>query len=315
MSDLFLKHVALEIPDSEREVAVKFYSDFGLKVDSEKAKLIEVYCDGVAHPSIKLITGADHKALHHVQLGASSEGMEIVKKNLKGHAIEVVAAPKGCNAQEGLWIREPEGILFHIIEAEDSYKTNPVSPFLINSPGHFYRLYKGELPPKSVLPDVRHRRMGHIMMFTPDTDRTFDFLNKVLGVELSDRSGEGVMFTHFPGGSEHHVIALAKSSHIGFHHASFLVASPDEVGFGGQRMAEKGHGKGWGFGRHSIGSNFFHYVADPWGSYAEYYSDMDYINDSNEWQATNWPAEDALYSWGPLPPEDFIYNYEAENIN
>lgn len=79
-------------------------------------------------------------------------------------------------------------------------------------------------------------------------------------------------------------------------------------------MIDKGHAKGWGFGRHAIGSNFFHYIADPWGSYVEYYSDMDYIHDSAQWEAKNWPAEDALHSWGPNPPADFVYNYESENI-
>lgn len=314
MSDLFIKHVALEIPDTDKEAAIRFYSDFGLHLSTNDQQTIEAYCDGVGHPSIKLMTGAAHKALHHVQIGASAKGLAAIKANLERHGIKPVDAPQGCD-NNGLWIREPQGILFHIIEAQDSYKVKPVVPFLINAPGHQNRINRGALPPKSVLPDVRPRRMGHVLMFTPDVDKTFEFLNRALGVELSDRSGEGVMFTHFPGGSEHHVIAFAKSSHIGFHHASFLVASPDEVGLGGQRMAEKGHVKGWGFGRHSIGSNFFHYVADPWGSYAEYYSDMDYIHDSEQWESSNWPAEDALHSWGPEPPADFIYNYESENIN
>jgi|SRR5450631_1169368 hypothetical protein len=35
----------------------------------------------------------------------------------------------------------------------------------------------------------------------------------------------------------------------------------------------------WGVGRHTIGSNFFHYIQDPWGSWFEYYSDMDFIDD------------------------------------
>lgn len=314
MSDLFIKHVALQIPERDQEAAIKFYSDFGLSISTDKPKLIQAYCDGVKHPSIQLITGAQYKALHHVQIGASADGLVREKSNLSRHGIQAVAAPQGYS-EEGLWLCDPFGILIHLVQAQDSYKEAPVQPFLINSPGHQNRLNQGALPPKSVLPAVRPRRMGHILLFTPDIARSFEYLNKTLGIELSDHSGDGVMFTHFPGGSEHHVIAFAKSSHIGFHHASFLVASPDEVGLGGQRMIEKGHTKGWGFGRHSIGSNFFHYVADPWGSYVEYYSDMDYIYDSKEWRAKNWPAEDALHSWGPEPPEDFVYNYESENIN
>lgn len=313
MSDLFIKHVALEIPDTDKEAAIKFYGDFGLRLETDKSQTIEAYCDGIDHPSITLKTGSSKKALHHVQIGASGKRLDKIRENLRQHGIASVEAPQGYG-NEGVWIRDPHGLLFHIVQAQDTYRENPVAPFLINAPGHQNRINHGALSPKSVLPDVRPRRMGHVLMFTPDVDRSFEFLHKAIGLELSDRSGKGVMFTHFPGGSEHHVIAFAKSSHIGFHHASFLVASPDEVGLGGQRMAEKGHKKGWGFGRHSIGSNFFHYVADPWGSYVEYYADMDYIHDSEQWEAKNWPPEDALHSWGPEPPVDFVYNYESENI-
>ncbi len=115
-------------------------------------------------------------------------------------------------------------------------------------------------------------------------------------MRLSDRSQSAVAFAHCRGGSDHHVLALAQSSGIGFHHASFMVGTPDEVGVGGQRMIEKGHVRGWGFGRHAIGSNFFHYVRDPWGSYAEYYADIDYIVDSDSWEPRNWPLEDSLHT-------------------
>ena len=38
-------------------------------------------------------------------------------------------------------------------------------------------------------------------------------------------------------------------------------------------MRAKGHQEGWGLGRHTIGSNFFHYNPDPWGSWIEWFSD------------------------------------------
>ena len=66
----------------------------------------------------------------------------------------------------------------------------------------------------------------------------------------------------------------------------------------------------WGFGRHTIGSNFFHYIQDPWGSWFEYYSDMDYIDDFDLWKATNYDLRDSLASWGPPVPNDFVRNYE-----
>ena len=75
-------------------------------------------------------------------------------------------------------------------------------------------------------------------------------------------------------------------------------------------MADKGYSKGWGLGRHVLGSNYFHYVQDPWGSYAEYSCDMDYIPPGSDWEAGDFGAEDAFYVWGPTPPEDFTKNKE-----
>ena len=41
----------------------------------------------------------------------------------------------------------------------------------------------------------------------------------------------------------------------------------DDIGIGAA-MADKGYHKGWGLGRHVLGSNYFHYVRDPWGASA-----------------------------------------------
>jgi catechol 2,3-dioxygenase len=314
MSDLFLKHVVLAIPNADIESASIFYQAFGLNVRQGTGPMIDIYCDNIDYPSVRLVTGTEHKKLHHIQMGATATTLKKIKTKAQSQQVRLEQAPQGFE-DEGLWIKDPNGILYHIIEAKDDYKVSPVPAFTINSPGNDNRLNKGALDPKSALPAVRPRRLGHALIFTPDVDSSLNFVEQIFDMRLSDRSGEVVAFTHCEGGSEHHVLAFAKSEGIGFHHASFLVATPDEVGIGGDRMFQKGYTKAWGFGRHSIGSNFFHYVADPWGSYLEYYCDMDYISDSDSWESKDWPAEDALHSWGPLPPQDFVHNYEVEIFN
>lgn len=311
MADLFLRHVALSIPDADIEKAEKFYTDFGLRF-SRGSEESHAFCQDLSYPSIKVFHGAAAKKLHHVELGASSKVLATIADNMKSLKINPEPAPDNCPA-EGIWVKDPWGTLYHITEATDAYQVNPVPPFFINAPGHCNRFNKGALPPKSTIPVIRPRKLGHVLLFTPDVEGAFTFLEQVFGMKLSDRAGDGVAFVHCPGGSDHHVIAFAKAPAVGFHHASFLVGSPDEVGVGGDRMIQNGHTKHWGFGRHAIGSNFFHYIADPWGSYLEYYSDMDYIQDSDNWTAKNWPAEDALHTWGPVPPADFVTNYEVED--
>ncbi|HEX9749504.1 MAG TPA: hypothetical protein VGB86_13970 [Methylomirabilota bacterium] len=73
----------------------------------------------------------------------------------------------------------------------------------------------------------------------------------------------------------------------------------------------RGWQPGWGLGRHVIGSNFFFYLRDPWGSFSEYYFDLDYIPEGCAWQPRDFPPEDSLYVWGPPCPADFGENKEA----
>lgn len=310
MAVSFVKHVALEIPDADKDRAIAFYSDFGLEHKSSEG-LESFCCRGRQYASIHLIPGASRKKLHHVAMGATAQGLAAVRDNVSAKGLDLIDGPKGFSS-DGIWFRNPHGLLFHIEACPKEHDVAPEAPFLINSPGHYNRINAAVMPPKSQVADALPRKLGHVLLFTPDVDESIAFLSEVLGMRLSDRAQDIVAFVHCQGGSDHHVIALAKSAGIGFHHASFMLGTPDEVGLGGRRMIDKGHEQGWGFGRHAIGSNFFHYIRDPWGSYIEYYSDIDYIADSDSWEATDWPLEDSLHTWGPNPPEDMVHNYEMD---
>ncbi len=114
-------------------------------------------------------------------------------------------------------------------------------------------------------------------------------------------------------GSDHHVLAFAKSEAPGFHHCSWDVGAINEIGLGAMQMAESGFTRGWGLGRHVLGSNYFHYVRDPWGSFAEYSADIDFIPVDMDWKSETHAPEDSFYLWGPEPPADFTINHEAEH--
>src|SRR5262249_57449281 len=122
---------------------------------------------------------------------------------------------------------------------------------------------------------VAPRRSGHVLLFTRDIDRQVDFYSRVLGLKLSDRSQDIIAFMRCT--TDHHNVALLRSSAPGFHHASFEVGGVDEIGMGAARMADQGWQPGWGLCRPAIGSDFFYYIRDPWGSFAEYFYDIDPI--------------------------------------
>ena len=113
-------------------------------------------------------------------------------------------------------------------------------------------------------------------------------------MRLSDHSGDNIAFLHGIHGSDHHMIAFARSNAPGHHHFSWDVGTVDEIGEGAMHMLDKGFSKGWGLGRHVLGSNFFHYVQDPWGSFCEYSADIDYVPSDCNWPAGDHPAEDVL---------------------
>jgi catechol 2,3-dioxygenase-like lactoylglutathione lyase family enzyme len=149
-------------------------------------------------------------------------------------------------------------------------------------------------------------------LYTADVGRAIGFYRDVLGLRLSDSSEGNVAFMHGPHGSDHHMVAFARSGGPGLRHCSWDVGAVQEIGLGAMQMAGKGYTAGWGLGRHVLGSNYFHYVRDPWGSYSEYSADMDYIPADHDWRSGDHPGEDSFFLWGPNPPEDFVRNYEIE---
>src|SRR5262249_35640860 len=77
----------------------------------------------------------------------------------------------------------------------------------------------------------------------------------------------------------------------------------------------KGYREGWGLERHGAGSNYFHYIRDPWKSLLELTCDADYIAKGCTWEAGDLDLAQAVMQWGPAPPPDFINNYEWQTAD
>jgi catechol 2,3-dioxygenase-like lactoylglutathione lyase family enzyme len=150
---------------------------------------------------------------------------------------------------------------------------------------------------------IRPRKLGHVVIGTPDADAAQRFFVDGVGFKLSDQV-RGVA-TFMRCSSDHHNLLIQPSPVAFLHHTSWQVEDVDEVGRGATRMLD-GHPERhtWGLGRHFIGSNFFWYLRDPAGNFSEYYSDMDTITDDQLWTPGTWePSLRALYTWGPdVPP-------------
>ena len=156
------------------------------------------------------------------------------------------------------------------------------------------------------------RTLSHIVLFVPDATRAEKFYTRI-GFRTTDRFTGVGPFMRPAGSQDHHTLFMIQTPPFlkGLEHFTFHVGSVTEMMLAGARFEAQGHETFWGPGRHVLGSNYFHYVRDPWGSYAEYSSDIDYIPVDCEWEAADHPPEDSFYVWGPTPPPDFAINHEA----
>jgi catechol 2,3-dioxygenase-like lactoylglutathione lyase family enzyme len=296
-----LDHFTLMVPDVA--AAEKFYRSFGLALQEEGGAL-SLYTHGHPHRWGTLVEGP-RKKLHYISFGAFEDDLPRFRERLERLRIDRLDPPAGFESN-GIWFRDHDGNLVEIRVAEKS-SLNEKAAFANPSVGAGQR----GAPSRSGMPSVQPKRLAHILIFTRDVMKGIQFYRDVLGLRLSDRSGDMIAFMHGVHGSDHHMIAFAKSDAPGLHHSSWDVGSIGDIGAGAMQMADKGFTAGWGLGRHVLGSNYFHYIRDPWGSYAEYSSDIDYIAVGQEWKDEDHPPEDSFYVWGPEPPVDFIVNYES----
>lgn len=297
-----LQRFVFSVPDLSE--AATFYRAFGLEA-REAGDRLDLYTEGHPHRWASLYEKPGGKRLEYVAFGAYPEDFEALTQRLKTVGV-TTGRPHALADDEGVWITDPEGIAVEIVGAQKvSPATKPPPVAVPERPG------VGKAPARSKAGTTRPRRLSHVLMFTSDVLRSVDFYTRALGLRLSDRSGDLIGFLHGAHGSDHHMLAFAKSDGPGLHHSSWDVPSFDAVGIGMEQMAAQGFTRGWGVGRHVIGSNYFRYVRDPWGSFAEYSADIDFIPADVDWKAQDHPAEDSFYVWGPPVPDDFIINHES----
>jgi catechol 2,3-dioxygenase-like lactoylglutathione lyase family enzyme len=300
-----LQDVALFVPDLDAGEA--FYTAMGLESRREGNEVV-LRCAGRAQDQVRLIAGPK-KAIAWVTWGMRQVDFALLAGRLHALHIPVEMAPGGA-PPGGLWLRDPDGVLLHLQVAEPAPQTRP--PVEINNPGrHPLRVARRGAPHRDI--EARPRKLGHLLKFSTDINRDMRFYTEVLGMKLSDRIGDKLaLFLRCGGDSDHHTLALATSEAPGLHHLSWEMGNLDQLQLCAERMIGAGYRDGWGVGRHIYGSNYFHYVRDPWMGLNELFWDMDFIPEGSPWQVEV-PEEgpDALYQWATMPPpEDFLKNYE-----
>lgn len=288
--------------------AKAYFTTFGLDVRHVENRL-DLYTFGNPHRWGSIYQSGKPKKLEYLALGVYQEDYEPLRRRLDRIGVKTID-PHPLVDQQGFWVRDPEGIALQIVVAEKSspnVKGTAYGPLnMTNEKGFVVGLNRRSVKP------VRPVRLTHALLFTSDVPRSVKFYTEALGMRLSDHSGDGIAFLHGVHSSDHHLLAFAKSDGPGLHHTSWVVRGVDEIGLGMEQMLAAGYKYGWGVGRHVLGSNYFYYQRDPWGSFTEYSYDIDFIGLDTDWPAGDHPPEDSFYLWGPTAPEDFVRNCETE---
>lgn len=291
-----IDHFAINVPSLEQ--AAHFYRAFGLEVNPEGQGIALRAADGRTWARVR---PAERKSLAYISFNCFAEDFAGIRAQVESQV------PLEDGSGEGLWFHDPDGNLINVKVGE---KAMPDDKTPAEIPDRHADQRGAVTRDKS--PRIRPQRLAHLLLFSPDVPRAVDFYQRTIGLRLSDKSKDIIAFTHAPHGCDHHLVAFAKSSAKGFHHAAWEVHSVEAVGIGAEQMRQAGYDRGWGVGRHCLGSNFFHYVRDPWGSYFEYSYDIDYISKDKAWDAGDYAPENSLYLWGPDVPPDFIENTEID---
>ncbi|WP_058377245.1 VOC family protein [Pandoraea norimbergensis] len=292
-----LNGFGMTVPDLES--ASKFYGTFGLDVTtSADGQALLCNCVGRSGDEIVLTRG-DQKRLHHLSFRIEPDTVDAFIAQIEANGLKVHTQAPGDWQREGLWFEDPWGTWIHLLPAAAQALPRVAMP-TYNFGGESRRVDVNlwQTLDKSRVP----LRIGHLLIFTNEWERAERFYADVLGLRTTDRAAGKVAFMAAGVGViDHHCFGLINSTHRGFQHASFQVPGFDDIGYGAWRMRDAGYGDGFGPGRHAIASNLFHYVRDPWGSWVEFYADMDKI--TSAWVCRDW--NDLPYTWGPRWSPEF----------
>jgi catechol 2,3-dioxygenase-like lactoylglutathione lyase family enzyme len=300
MSIVGLHSFGLEVPDVE--VAQRYYSDFGLDTEERDSTLV-ARCAGRDQDQI-MITEARRKQLAWVAFSVEPGSLTELSRRVEAAGFRQVDGPG--EEGEGVWFTDPDGLPVRLWEAPLA-EPRRYEPQTWNMGGQYPHI-DGTRWVEIARRPPRPRRLGHVIKYSPDLDRAESFYIGALGLHLSESLNTRLSFWHC-GAGDHHIFGASASRGPGLHHSSFEVADFDEMGLGARQMAERGHTGQWGLGRHTFGSNLFVYVRDPWGSWTEYFSDIDQITCA--WRPRRWELGEAGSAiWGPPMPKDFHLNVE-----
>jgi hypothetical protein len=273
-----------------------YYAELGLTGDESSGY---TGSDGGA---AVIIDEAPFRRLIAVDIGCDDDrDLDAVQQRLEARGASPTRESESVSV-----IDDASRVQFTVRVAEPEATISPVALVTPNAPGAVVRV--NERAPGVFGEPRPPRRLGHLVIGSPDLRATRDLLVDGIGCKVSDEF-EGII--HFLRCStDHHNIGLVHSPVPILQHYSWECDDLDHVGYTATALYRSDPTRhAWGMGRHFAGSNFYWYLSDPAGSFLELYSDLDRIDDDEAWEQrgrTPMSLEHTVNAWGPNLPTEYV---------
>jgi hypothetical protein len=199
---------------------------------------------------------------------------------------------------------EPTSAVQVRLVVEPRVAQKPSSRVATNVPGETLRF--DARSPVVARPVPKPRRLQHVVVTSTDPAASRRFFTEGVGFAVSDEiAGIGAVFLRCS--TDHHNLLVQPGPFPFLHHTAWEMDDVDAVGAAAAAMVAADASRHvWGLGRHAIGSNYFWYLRDPAGNFAEYSSDLDVIADAEAWKVAASSPVHGLAAWGPPVPASFL---------
>ena len=295
-----LTSVTVGVPDVAANVA--FYEEFGL---TQTAPGLLASRDG--GDQLRLVP-ADRRRLLTLGLGVDDpDDLDRVASDVTRLGLPVE------RTIDAVRVVDPgTGVEVIVQKAERIISADAIEVPASNAPGRAERLHARSSGLDRTGP-VQPRKLGHVVVGSIDSDLSHRLFVEGLGFKATDHVEGRASFLRCS--TDHHNVLLQTSPVQFLHHTSWQVDDIDEIGRGARALLDKDPGRNvWGLGRHYIGSNYFWYLRDPAGNFAEYYSDLDVIVDDELWKPETVDGLRGLFAWGPDVPAEFLFPSDLADL-
>jgi catechol 2,3-dioxygenase-like lactoylglutathione lyase family enzyme len=268
-----LLYAHFERPDLNQ--ARDYLVDFGLSVVSQSEG--ELFLRGAGStPYIYRVSRGDAARFIGFGLSVPSAGDLKMLARASGRSVETAKGPGGGSVVR---LVDPLGVAISVHHGFAAVAPEPVrAPIPYNAPNQTVRVNDTQRP---ALAPPQVTKLGHLVLETPDFDRSARWYIDMLGFIPSDvmclPGGTPVgSFMRLDRGDEptdHHTLFVATGLESKVDHVAFEVVDLDAVEMGQQILMAKRYRHAWGVGRHLLGSQIFDYWRDPWGHYGVHTSE------------------------------------------